>query len=110
MKKTLLAIAALTLSAPSFAGFQVGTVKSVTVRDSDGLVFFVLNGTAREGRPTCAGQTYWMIKNETTLAGKQLYAQVLAAQLSGKTLTVEGAGTCTRWPDGEDVRSISLGD
>lgn len=110
MKKIIFGMLALLLTSSSFAGTQVGTVKTIMVRESDGLIYFILNGAAKTGSPACAGLGYWILKNETSLAAKQQYAMILSAQLTGKTVTVEGANACTRWPDGEDVRGISLND
>ncbi len=90
------------------AGTQVGTVSSVIVRASDGLTYFTLNGAAKSGNPACATKSYWMIKDENSEVGKKQYAMVLAAQASGRELTVVGMNSCTRWLDGEDVNWMQL--
>lgn len=97
-------------SIPSFAqaaGTVTGTVASVLVRQSDGLTYFYVNGTA-SGQPGCATSTYWMISGETSDAGHKLYAMLLEAKISGALIIVTGAGTCIRWPDGEDVLVVQL--
>ena len=90
------------------AGSQIGTVSSVIVRASDGLTYFTLNGAAKSDNPTCATNSYWMIKDENSEVGKKQYAMVLAAQASGRELTVVGMNSCTRWSDGEDVNWMQL--
>ena len=93
-------------TAPAWAaGTQTGQVTMVMVRASDGLVWFNMNGKAT-GHPSCAFYNYWMIKNENSNAGKQQLTQLLTARASGQAITVTGSGTCTRWPDGEDVGEI----
>jgi hypothetical protein len=100
-----LVILTLVASDQAWTGTQTGTITYLTVRDSDGLTYFNLTG-ASSGKPACATQAYWMIKNETTEAGKKIYALLLAAQASGATVIVTGYDTCTRWNEGEDVNTI----
>lgn len=90
------------------AGSQVGKVKSLHVRN-EGLVYVTLEG-ARVDAPTCATGNYWMIKSEGSLAGRQQYALLLGARLSGARVAITGTHACTRWPDGEDAFEIFLVD
>ena len=90
------------------AGSQTGTITNVNVRASDGLIVVYLGGAA-SGRPACAAsQPYWIIKSETSTAGKQQLAQIMLAQATGKSITIIGMGTCTRWSDGEDIDTVVL--
>jgi hypothetical protein len=89
------------------AGNVTGTVASVLVRASDGLTYVLMNGSA-SGQPACATNPYWIIMNETSDAGHKQYAMLLDAQASGAQVTIFGNGTCTRWPDGEDVNMIQI--
>jgi hypothetical protein len=91
------------------AGTQTGKVTKLGVRDSDGLVYFILAGSPA-GVPACATHGYWMIKNENSESGKRQLALLIAAQASGKSVVVMGANTCARWPDGEDVDMLSVQD
>jgi len=103
----MLASCFLALS-PAMAGSQYGTVTQIFVRDSDGLLYVVLSGSA-SGRAACAsGTTYWMIPNETTDTGKRLYATLLAAEIAGRPVQIYGKNTCNRWVDGEDIDRIEL--
>lgn len=102
-------ICAGTIPAPASAGQQSGRVVQLIVRASDGLIYAYLDGAA-SGKPACATNSYWMIKSESTLVGRQHHATLLAAKLSGKTLLLIGANTCTRWGDGEDINEIWLQD
>jgi hypothetical protein len=91
-----------------FAGSQTGQVTDLTVRASDGLVYLELSGTHAD-RPDCAAQhTYWMIKDEKSLTGKQQLALVMQAQATGQQVTITGTGACTRWIDGEDIDGVHL--
>lgn len=98
----------LFLSTNVYAGTQLGTVGYIIVRASDGLVYFTLKGDAKVGSPSCARNSYWMIKDENSNSGKFQYSMVLSAQASGKTIRVTGMNSCTRWGDGEDVNSIQI--
>ena len=107
MKKILaLALALVTLPAMA-AGTQTGNIVDIYVRDSDGLLLVSLTGTA-SGHPSCATAAYWIIPSETTDTGKTLYATLLAAKLSGHSVTIAGKNTCTRWFDGEDIESVDV--
>jgi hypothetical protein len=96
------------ISSNIFAGTQLGTVDYITVRASDGLIYFTLKGGEQAGKPSCATLGYWMIKDENSNAGKLQYSMVLSAHASGKVLQVTGMNTCSRWRDGEDVNSMKI--
>src|SRR5262245_33366234 len=81
----------------AIAGTQQGVVQDVYVRDSDGVVLVDISGTATL-HPACALRSYWIVPNESSESGKRLYAMLLAAQLSGRTVKIKGKDTCTRWP------------
>jgi hypothetical protein len=104
----LLLLVSLSFSAvPCFAGTQQGFITAIYVRASDGLIVFHVSGTP-QNKPGCAQLNYWIIRDENSTAGKQQLAQLLTAHALGSTVTVYGANTCTRWPDGEDVETIEL--
>ena len=92
----------------AYAGTQIGTVDYIIVRASDGLVYFTIKGGSKNDNPACATNGYWMIKDENSNSGKLQYSMVLSAQASGKTISVTGMNTCTRWGDGEDVNYIKI--
>lgn len=108
MKKAIFFTISLLFSLLSHAGEQTGTIQYLRVRASDGLIYFALTGTAKTSSPACATRGYWMIRDEKSGAGKQQYAMLLAAQLTGKSVVVSGLNTCSRWPDGEDVNDIYI--
>ncbi len=92
----------------AFAGSQTGKVTSILVRQSDGLHYFYMSGVG-ENKPDCASShTYWMIKDENSTVGKTQFSMLLTAYASGKTISVIGTNSCTRWGDGEDLNSIAL--
>lgn len=102
-----LAACAALLPFSAAAGEQTGHITSLITRSSDNLIYFYLSGTA-SGRPACATYRYWMIKDEASDTGKRQFAMLMAAYLSGRQVAVTGAGTCTRWGDGEDVNDVQL--
>jgi hypothetical protein len=111
-KPTTAALMALLLALvqPTWASDATGKIHYVIIRDSDGLIYLEVTGP-RSAKPDCAqNHNYFMIKDENSATGKRLYAMLLAAQLTGKTVTVSGTGACTRWPDGEDIGVVRLMD
>lgn len=106
----LLGISLAIFAMGAYAGDQGGYVSQLIVRASDGLVFVYLNGGPISNRAVCsANTTYWIIKDETSNAGKQQFAQLMAAKAGNIPVHIYGAGTCTRWGDGEDINYIALG-
>lgn len=111
MKQIFLLFSALyaLAASPAYAGGQSGKVVNLQVRASDHLIVFDLNGgEGHNQRPACANKLYWMIKDENSASGKRQLALLMAAQMSGRTVMVYGANTCTRWPDGEDVDAVII--
>lgn len=104
---TLLSILAVFVSLQSFAGEQTGKISKIIVRASDNLHYFILEGGS-VNKPACALATYWMIKDESSAAGKTQISMLLSAHAQQKTIRVVGTDTCTRWSDGEDVNVIFL--
>jgi hypothetical protein len=108
MKKIIASIICMLMFSNCFGGTQAGTVGQVFVRASDGLILFSLNGAAPTGSPACATHTYWLIADENSNSGKQQYAMLLAAQSSGKQVSVSGTNNCSRWGDGETADVIQI--
>lgn len=110
MKRVLLVLVVLvgllSTSLQLFASSQVGKVTRILVRASDGLTYFYLDSPRPEGKPECARNNYWMIKDENSEVGKKQYSMLLAARSTGQNITIYGFDTCSRWGDGEDVDSI----
>lgn len=109
MKKILMASLAI-MSTFSLAGVQTGKVDTLYAR-ADGLhVVTLKGGTSKNSSPTCATADYWIIKDEDSTYGKSQFSQLLAAKLAGKSVTINGLNTCTRWGDGEDISYIVIND
>ncbi|MGP0171773.1 hypothetical protein ACSVIJ_07805 [Pseudomonas sp. NCHU5208] len=108
--KLILGVLAL-LSGCALAGEQVGKVSTLFARASDNLHLVELSGgTEKTGSPSCATHKYWLIKDEASVAGKSQFSQLLAAQMTGKKVTIVGSNTCSRWGDGEDINYILVRD
>ena len=88
-------------------GGQTGKITFLTLRGSDGLVLVELAGSAT-GKPGCALYSYWILRDETSLIGKQQLAFLLAAKAAGQTVAISGTGSCSRWHDGEDIDTVQL--
>jgi hypothetical protein len=95
------------MATSAFAGKEVGNVVYVGNRACDGLLYFKLNG-APTGKPACATQPYWIVRDETSAAGKRQHQMIVAAHLSGQTIAVLGANDCARWGDGETVNDLAM--
>lgn len=93
------------LATPAYSGQQTGLITQVITRASDGLVYFYMSGSPSD-RPSCATNSYWMIKDENSAAGKRQLAVLLTARATSKEVTVTGSNTCSRWGDGEDVEEV----
>lgn len=94
-------------SAPASASSISGKVKFLLSRINDGLQYVEIDGARTPTKPACASPSdYFMIRDEKSDAGKAQFAMLMAAYLADRQVTVEGAGTCTRWSDGEDINSV----
>ena len=99
-KKLVVAASFLALtSSTAIAGDAGGLVKQLFV-SSSGVIFAAIEGP-HNNAPFCA-TAGWAV-NATTPAGKLTYAQLLTAQTAGDAITMSGTGTCTTWPDREDI-------
>lgn len=107
MRAILLFFFGLIFNSTAFAGTATGQVTKIDVRASDGLVLFYLSGQTT-GSPSCSHWSYWIIKDENSATGKRQLAMLLMAKATGQQVSVGGAGTCTRWPDGEDVDTLEM--
>lgn len=84
---------------------ETGKVTSLYTRDPDGLQLVEIS-TRGTDRPTCATQSYMVIRDEKSDTGKAQYAMLMAAFLADRTVTITGSGACTRWADGENVAIV----
>ncbi|MEL6301658.1 MAG: hypothetical protein AAFV47_01470 [Pseudomonadota bacterium] len=89
------------------AGSQVGTVKHIIVRASDGLHYVYIDGPD-SNKPACATMSYWMIQNPTSEVGKSQFAMLLAAYTAGLNVKITGTNSCSVWPDGETANTVQL--
>lgn len=107
--KILITSLLLVLSFEAFSSVQSGKVIELQSR-IDGVQWVVLEGQ-RAAKPDCAKyQPYFMIKNPESAIGKNQFAMLLAAYSAGHSVVIEGAGECTVWGDGEDIKTVGLGN
>lgn len=107
--KLLIGLIGVVVAIPSVAGTQSGKIVKIYARATDGINLVYLSGP-RTGRPACATQDYWIIKDENSTTGKKQFAMLLMAQAAGRTVMLDGAGSgaCTRWGDGEDIVAVTV--
>ena len=105
-RNILCAVVAAMSATPVMAGTATGKISSLRTRATDGLQIVTIQGPF-SGRPSCATYDYFMIRDEKSEAGKAQFAMLMAAFLSGRTVTIDGAGSCQRWFDGEDISTVS---
>lgn len=103
----MVACASVGIGGAAHAGSIQGRVTAIVVRASDGLHYVTIEGV-RSSPPACATHDYFMIADEHSDSGKSQIAILLSAYMSGKSVHIEGTGTCTRWPDGEDILVVTL--
>ncbi|MEJ5136771.1 MULTISPECIES: hypothetical protein [Acinetobacter] len=111
MKKVLffvLLMSQLVFVGNVLASTYTGKVSAINVRDEDGLVWITIQGERTGNRPACATYWYMVIKNENSPAGKRQLAMLMMAKATNKPVVIDGAGTCNRWGDGEDISTVSI--
>ncbi|HIF9111853.1 hypothetical protein [Photobacterium damselae] len=109
MKKLILFTLSI-MTQITFAGEQTGKIETFYARASDNLHLITLVGSQPSNKPSCATNSYWLIKDEHSTTGKSQFSQILAAKMANKTVLINGLNTCSRWPDGEDINYIVILD
>jgi hypothetical protein len=94
---------------PATAGSQTGYIKTLYVRDSDGLIFVDVFGWRDFDMYSGPCPTsHWVIPNESTESGRRLFATLLQALITGHKIRIQGNYTCTRPSAGEDIVSVEV--
>jgi len=94
---------------PVIAGSQTGFVKTLYVRDSDGLIFVDIFGWRDfDNYVGSCNRSHWIVPNERTDSGKRLFDTLLEALVSGHKIRIQGRDTCTRSSEGEDIVSVEV--
>lgn len=76
-----------------------------------GTRFFInIEGSADGTPPACASQPYRFVGDYSTEHGKMIYSVLLAAQLSGKTVSISGTDECSIWGNTESIAWVVLND
>lgn len=98
------------------ASTEWGRLKWIAVRAADGLVYFAIEVPTfpagyppRTPRPACATQGYWILGNVANPAVRLQYDLLLRSKENSVQLRIDGSGTCTGWPDAEDVETVQYG-
>jgi hypothetical protein len=96
------------LSFQSSAYAQSNVTSTVTSVSGENGAFFVYVSTAPGGTiPNCATSgSYRYAINPGTASGAAQIAVALTAYTTKATIFIAGKGTCTTWPDTEDVNYI----
>lgn len=105
---TLLFFILLNLSAPVSAGDGSGKIEIEHVGGFGvgTLVFFYT--TVHTLVPTCNTFKQRWVLNLDSVAGKEQYSLLLAAQMAGMDVKVQGNGQCNIWGDSETVSWVGL--
>jgi hypothetical protein len=104
MKKLLTAVVTFITATSAYAGTSTGIVQNFHVMSAGKLFFY--NGVI-DGRPSCNNGA-WAVDliGPNAAAGKAIYATILMAYSTGKTVFVQGKGTCDVWGDRETVEYV----
>ena len=105
-KKVLFGVVSL-LPGIVIAGNGFGKVRIEHVGGyGESLVFFYTT-TYNLEQGTCNTNPRWVL-DLNSVAGKEQYSLLLAAQLSDKDVVVKGTGTCNYWSGSEDVHNVGF--
>ena len=116
--KIFLLLISLLLTSQTWAvGIEVGYVRVQYLSygvsaSSAGKMFFFLDGNTKTGNPSCSiahGGERWVINNDWPVA-KYYHSVLLAAQIAGKQVRIDGTGGCGVWSDSESVGNVRLAD
>lgn len=107
MNKYCFALFLIVMACISNASTQTGYISTILVRD-DGLHWIYVTGERTE-KPQCSvNHSYWMIKDEASNYGQSQFALLISAMMANKKVKITGDGSCTRWGDGEDIRTVQV--
>lgn len=102
-------LAPFLLSSPAAHASMItqGKVLRIVMRASDGLTYVIVDGT-RTTTPTCATQSFFVVKELTSESGKAQLAMLMTSYSSGRLVAVYGSGTCTRYYNAEDLDEFQM--
>ena len=85
------------------------TVMEIAIDPAYANVVFIRISPAPTGQPSCQTSGYWnYVLNFANSLASQQYAALLAAEMSGKTVSITGTGTCADYPDVESLRGLNV--
>jgi hypothetical protein len=91
----LLIAALLAAAGPALASSQGPGLASGISTGSDGMVWFAHSGARSGALPSCADANGLWVFSVSTPAGQAMLANLLAATAAGKTVSIQGSGSCT---------------
>jgi len=107
----LLASLSIVLSAPAWAeGHAFGHVAELAFSKTYGnIVFIRLDSPNSVPSAPCGNNGYWQfVLTLQSTVDKGMYAALLAAQLSGKAVQLDGTGTCTDVGAIESLNNLNI--
>jgi hypothetical protein len=101
------ALSTLAISTPGQASIASGGRVTAYFVDDSGLVLFDTDGS-RTATPVCAGPKNNFSFRADTVAKQAMFASIVTAWSTGRTVLIGGAGTCPDEPTVERAGNIIL--
>ena len=87
------------------------TILEIAIDPAYANVVFIRVSPAPTGQPSCETSGYWnYVLNFSNSLATQQYAALLAAEMSGKTVSITGTGACADYPNVESLRGLNVQD
>lgn len=85
------------------------TVMEIAIDPAYANVLFIRVSPAPSGQPSCETSGYWnYVLNFSNSLATQQYAALLAAEMSGKTVSITGTGACADYRSVESLRGLNV--
>lgn len=96
------------INSHSWAGSGTGKVVDVTLRTHDNLLLAKVDN--HNSPPACVGWYHTFAKQyDGSASVKALYAMLLSAQVSGRTVLISGTGACLAGTGAEEIQEMNIG-
>jgi hypothetical protein len=104
--KNLIAIFVFAFSTATFAGDTTGKINLLYIHAYNDTVLFTMNSAETKFAP-CAVTGRYAISTSSQ-QGRNILSTILAAKLSGLSISVSGKNTCATHGDAEDINAIYI--